>query len=99
MSIVNRGYLPKNIQFLVNYQNKTHYHFCIKPLYILVVPGVGKYISIIAQLERKAGKETMFTASLKEMIAKYNAFLFSKALINNLLNQIKENITKNSGNL
>lgn len=50
----------------------------------LVVPGIGKYIKIIAKIERKEDKETMFTASLKELLAKYNAYLFSRALIDYL---------------
>ena len=47
----------------------------------LLVPGIGKYIDIISNIEKKNKKETMFTSSLKEMLAKYNAYLFAKYLI------------------
>jgi len=47
----------------------------------LVVPGIGKYIEIIAKIEKASKAETAFTASLKEMLAKYNAYLYSKSLL------------------
>ena len=47
----------------------------------LFVPGISKYIQIIANYEKKAKKETAFTASLKEMLAKYNAVLLAKGII------------------
>lgn len=53
----------------------------------LVVPGMEKYVSVIAKLEKKAGMETGFTASLKELLAKYNAYLFSKSFLDYLIDQ------------
>ncbi len=58
----------------------------------LVVPGIGKYISIIAKLEKKDKKETAFTASLKELLAKYNAYLFSKSFFDMIRARINASI-------
>ena len=58
----------------------------------LVVPGIGKYISIIAKLEKKDKKETAFTASLKELLAKYNAYLFSKSFFDMIRARINASV-------
>jgi len=67
----------------------------------LFVPGIGKYIKIIGQIEKKAKKETMFTASLKELLAKYNAFLFAKYLISmeeaNILASVGDSSSSSGG--
>jgi len=53
----------------------------------VVVPGMNKYIDVISLLEKKAGMETAYSASLKELLAKYNAYLFSKAFLKNIVSQ------------
>lgn len=58
----------------------------------LIVPGMGKYISIIAKLEKQAGKETAFTASLEELLAKYNAYLFSKSFFDMIRARINASV-------
>lgn len=61
----------------------------------LVVPGIGKYISIISKLEKKAGKETAFAASLEELLAKYNAYLFSKSFFDMIRARISASMGDN----
>lgn len=57
----------------------------------MVIPGIGKYISIIATLEKNARAETTYTASLKELLAKYNAYLFSKSFLERIYSQLEQN--------
>jgi len=59
----------------------------------IVIPGGGKYIDIIAKIEKKAGKETGYTASLKELLAKYNAYLFSKSFFGMIKASINSQMT------
>jgi len=60
-----------------------------------LVPGIGKYISIISKLEKKAGKETAFAASLEELLAKYNAYLFSKSFFDMIRARISASMGDN----
>ncbi|WP_152184858.1 conjugal transfer protein TraH [Sulfurimonas indica] len=58
----------------------------------VLVPGASKYFRIIATLERKDGQETGYTASLKQLLAQYNAYLFSSSFFDSLIAQIDSSI-------
>ena len=47
----------------------------------IVIPSYGKIVDTIAKIEKARKRETAFTASLKELVAKYNAYLYSKSLV------------------
>ena len=47
----------------------------------IVIPSYGKIVATIAKIEKARKRETAFTASLKELVAKYNAYLYSKSLV------------------
>ena len=46
----------------------------------LLLPNVNKYIDDIVLLEKKARKETPYTAQLKAMIARNNAYMYATSL-------------------
>jgi len=58
----------------------------------VVIPGASKYFDIIASIEKKDRQETGYTASLKELLAQYNAYLFSKSFFNSLLAKIESSM-------
>ena len=58
----------------------------------VLVPGASKYFRIIASIERKENQETGYTASLKQLLAQYNAYLFSSSFFDSLIAQISSSI-------
>lgn len=47
----------------------------------LLLPNISKYIQTIVLLEKKAKEETAYTAQLKSILAKYNAYFYSTSLM------------------
>jgi len=54
----------------------------------LLLPNINKYIETIVLLERKAKQETAFTAQLKDILAKNNAYFFSTSLMDMIAGNI-----------
>ena len=54
----------------------------------LLLPNIHKYIETIVLLEKKAKKETPYTAQLKEILAKYNAYFFSTSFMDMITGKI-----------
>ena len=52
------------------------------PIHIpLLLPNISKYIDTIVLLERQEGKETAYTAQLKDTLARYNGYFFAKSIM------------------
>jgi len=47
----------------------------------LLLPNIKKYLFDIVLLEKKAGKETPYTAQLKSMVARNNAYMYATSLV------------------
>lgn len=63
----------------------------------ILIPGISKYVKVIGSLEIANEKqESLFTASLKAMLAKYNAYLYSIALMNTIEGKVKQAISNDS---
>lgn len=46
----------------------------------LLLPNIGRYIKSIAILEKRAKGETAYTAQLKSILARYNAYFFATSM-------------------
>jgi len=61
----------------------------------LLLPNINKYIDTIVLLEKKSKKETAFTAQLKDILAKNNAYFFSTSLMDLIAGSVVSAIGSN----
>ncbi|WP_457748594.1 conjugal transfer protein TraH [Sulfurimonas sp.] len=60
----------------------------------LLLPNIGAYIKDIVTLERKAKRETAYTASLKSLLARYNAYFYASSLIDGITAKVIDAVGK-----
>lgn len=59
----------------------------------IVIPGAAKYFQTIATLEKIAHGETEYTASLKLLLARVNAYFFANSFFSSLIGKIESGMS------